>query len=132
MQSLTSKILTSGQIFDQDGRLNFALADFMDAQTGRPNSLADLNSINAHFPLKEMNARGVHALNERLVATFAQSHDWVSALKERTDILINVGMGLGNKAVDKSIQSLHDFLDMARDINKKNTLKKINEESMMR
>lgn len=123
--AIVSKILTSGQIFDQNGYLNNNLETFIDTQAGMVGSIDALRAINARDPL--VGKQQVRGLNQKIVSTLSQSPDWAREFVERARIFRGISQNSNNSCVQATVQKLGEYVQLARDTCQKNVISNINE-----
>lgn len=118
--ALVSKILTSGQVFDQNGYLNSDFEARIDSQSGYVGSVGALRGIHARDP--QVGRAEVRGLNEMLVNTCAQSSDWARSFVERARVFRGISQNLDNAIVAGAVQKLGEYVQLARDANQKRTI----------
>ncbi len=125
VNALVQKILTSGQIYSRDGKLNQNLASAIDQDAGKKNCLQVLTYLNACDP--HISIGQVDGVNLMLLNALAQSPIWVNGFKERIEILQNISKDSPNAYIFGATQQLKEHLDTATEICNQSTMERISE-----
>lgn len=125
-----AQILTSGQIYGRNGLLKEQLATAIDERAGKSGCLDDLRGINPINP--QVTRSQVGDVNQFLITRLAQSDEWTKAFIDRANILRNISATSDNSFVYGAVQKLNDYVLLARDVCKKNSIARINENSQSR
>lgn len=128
--AMVSKILTSGQIYNRDGQPNIAFAEFIDNGAGANGCLNSLRLINAKNP--QVGLTQVRDFNNALISTFAKSDKWARSFIERTEIIKNLSKDSTNNYVNATAQKLNAYVELARDVCKKNSINQFKDYSQSR
>ncbi len=121
--SMVSKILSSGQIFEQDGGLSRNLENNF---TGASDSLDTLrNSINPCYI--KVDKGQVRELNEFLINTLGGCDKWARGFVERARVLRDMSSYMQNGFVQNTVEKLAGYVQLARDVNRKEMISRIND-----
>lgn len=131
-QNMVSKILTSGQIFDINGRANPNLINLINSQASNHEIVDSLSKTNGRDYKVTHSVDSVRNLSAELVNCLAGSHDWVMNFAERARILRDMSSQSSNVILEQTVHVLGELMNLARDVNKKNTLQNIHEETQTR